>query len=665
MPKHFVQSKLSFSKSGLSITSSRKRPSPFKRSNSEQSPKRLGRSIMDSGNSYAQVTGKRLSGNPRGRGRGFKTEWKSFNSFESPGTSRYYGQNENQTSQRSPDLFEREYDGSNSTLSLKLKASEKDENRIFLKSDLRRAPGCYKNQLPPLTPSLDHTVLFRVTNSGWSDELVPPHPNSYKDMWDDDHVYMPCSNHNVIISQRDEHVSRWKQIEKVLKQPISGIFELEEAILSYNRHYANRWSFDSLREFLLQDKRKRDEFFTYTLPFMQKLALSLPSLVTQPLPILKQGRPSKLTMSQQQAACLLANAFFCTFPKRNARFRSATLPDINFSNLYGRSSSDVSRKVEKLKCIVNYFERVKIKMPTGVITFTRHVLPAGAAPRWDECSLKLTDLYVSSKGNIEDDGKGMLQADFANKFVGGGVLGHGLVQEEIRFVICPEMILSRLFTPVLQDNEVLIMTGCERFNTYTGYSDTFEYGGDYLDETQRDSWGRKYTEVVAMDALHFKTSETQFEEGKILRELNKAYCAFQGTEFTSNLPAVCTGNWGCGAFKGDKHLKALIQLIAASMAGRQVCYFTFDDKTLQRELTKVHGMLCEQNITVKEVYKLIIEYSRRVMKKKQHYWEMTNNQTLFEYIANAMGESLRPASAVASPEYETSRYSADDFESQD
>lgn len=54
---------------------------------------------------------------------------------------------------------------------------------------------------------------------------------------------------------------------------------------------------------------------------------------------------------------------------------------------------------------------------------------------------------------------GKSQVDFANKYVGGGVIGHGCVQEEIRFMICPEMIVSRLITEVLEDNEVLIMTG--------------------------------------------------------------------------------------------------------------------------------------------------------------------------------------------------------------
>lgn len=40
-----------------------------------------------------------------------------------------------------------------------------------------------------------------------------------------------------------------------------------------------------------------------------------------------------LTMSQEQIASLLANAFFCTFPRRNAKMKSeySSYPDINFN----------------------------------------------------------------------------------------------------------------------------------------------------------------------------------------------------------------------------------------------------------------------------------------------------------------------------------------------
>lgn len=43
--------------------------------------------------------------------------------------------------------------------------------------------------------------------------------------------------------------------------------------------------------------------------------------------------------------------------------------------------------------------------------------------------------------------------------VGGGVIGWGCVQEEIRFVICPELLVSRLFTERLGPTEALLMIG--------------------------------------------------------------------------------------------------------------------------------------------------------------------------------------------------------------
>lgn len=51
------------------------------------------------------------------------------------------------------------------------------------------------------------------------------------------------------------------------------------------------------------------------------------------------------------------------------------------------------------------------------------------------------------------------QVDFASRWIGGGILGSGLVQEEILFLMNPELIVSRLFTEKLADNECLIITG--------------------------------------------------------------------------------------------------------------------------------------------------------------------------------------------------------------
>ncbi|KAL0183099.1 hypothetical protein M9458_022474, partial [Cirrhinus mrigala] len=53
-----------------------------------------------------------------------------------------------------------------------------------------------------------------------------------------------------------------------------------------------------------------------------------------PIPLLRQHQNKAITMSQQQISCLLANAFFCTFPHRNDTkpgSEYASYPTINFS----------------------------------------------------------------------------------------------------------------------------------------------------------------------------------------------------------------------------------------------------------------------------------------------------------------------------------------------
>ena len=54
------------------------------------------------------------------------------------------------------------------------------------------------------------------------------------------------------------------------------------------------------------------------------------------------------------------------------------------------------------------------------------------------------------QGGCIEDTPEALHADFANAFIGGGVLGGGCVQEEIRFTVEPEALLSMLVTPEVQ-----------------------------------------------------------------------------------------------------------------------------------------------------------------------------------------------------------------------
>ncbi|XP_068923324.1 poly(ADP-ribose) glycohydrolase isoform X2 [Petaurus breviceps papuanus] len=476
--------------------------------------------------------------------------------------------------------------------------------------ELRRMPLCGV-RLPHLRHSVNHTVTVRVDllKAG---EVPKPFPTHYRDLWDNKHVKMPCSEQNLypVEDENGERTpgSRWELIQTALLNKFNRPQNLKDAILKYNVAYAKKWDFTALIDFWdkVLEEAEAQHLCQSILPDMVKLALCLPDICTQPIPLLKQKMNHSITMSQEQIASLLANAFFCTFPRRNAKMKSeySSYPDINFNRLFeGRST----RKPEKLKTLFCYFRKVTEKKPTGLVTFTRQSLQD--FPEWERCEKKLTRLHVTYEGTIEGNGQGMLQVDFANRFVGGGVTSAGLVQEEIRFLINPELIVSRLITEVLDHNECLIITGTEQYSEYIGYAETYRWARSHDDKSEMDDWQRRCTEIVAIDALHFRRYLDQFVPEKIKRELNKAYCGFFRPGVSSeNLSAVATGNWGCGAFGGDSRLKALIQILAAAAAERDVAYFTFGDSELMRDIYSMHTFLTERGQTVGQIYKLLLRY---------------------------------------------------------
>ena len=64
-------------------------------------------------------------------------------------------------------------------------------------------------------------------------------------------------------------------------------------------------------------------------------------------------------------------------------------------------------------------------------------------------------------------------------------MNEGIVQEEIRFTICTEMLVSLLVCEVMQPNECVFLFGCEQFITYSGYATTFKANEDFIDQTPK------------------------------------------------------------------------------------------------------------------------------------------------------------------------------------
>ncbi|XP_061369402.1 poly(ADP-ribose) glycohydrolase 1-like isoform X2 [Gastrolobium bilobum] len=438
--------------------------------------------------------------------------------------------------------------------------------------------------------------------------------------------------------------------------------------------------------FFFDELMSEDEsriWFEEVVPALGNLVLRLPSLlethyenadmvidggegvVRTGLRLLDSQEAGIVFLNQELIAALLGCSFFCLFPYYDRYGKNLQM--INFDELFASLYDGYSQKQEnKIRCIVHYFQRITSDMPKGVVSFERKVLPLEGDPVhicypndnfWSSSVIPLCKFEVHSSELIEDQSSGAVEVDFANKYLGGGALRRGCVQEEIRFMISPELIAGMLFLPSMADNEAIDIVGVERFSSYTGYASSFRFSGDYVDERDIDTLGRRKTRIVAIDAL-CSPGMRQYRANFLLRETNKAFCGFlyqpkyqqyqkillengcssfdaststymetcegkilnpdirnsqndyhrmeRGNDF-----GVATGNWGCGAFGGDPEVKTIIQWLAASQARRPfIAYYTFGLEALQN-LDKVARWILSQRWTVGDLWNMLIEYSTK------------------------------------------------------
>ncbi|KAL3310969.1 hypothetical protein Ciccas_010453 [Cichlidogyrus casuarinus] len=483
---------------------------------------------------------------------------------------------------------------------------------------------------------MNSTSFLKLAMKWKKGMLSLPHPSNLRDLWDSHHVRMPFSPKNQYPGPSNELEDRWSSIVNALRSEMTSFSDIPKLILSYNKRFSGYWNFHVLSSVCEQNK----EECLATLRLMSTVATMLPDLITNPIPLMKKGRDMSLTFNQFQLCSLLTNAFFCTFPRRNKTGPNSEYdkyPTINFSNLLstsrGESYRSKSRKREKVRCLMAYFAETCQKIAAKqldsfrLVSFSRHVLKQ--PPDWSRSKRPIAEckLTVSVSGAIEDCGPDTLQVDFANKFLGGGVIGTGCVQEEILLCIKPEMIAGRLFVQVLEDNECLLICGAQRYSNYTGYGDSFKFDGPVQDHLPTDSWNRLNTHVAVIDALIFHDLASQVHSRYFTRELNKAYCAF-----SASLPkVVATGHWGCGAFGGCKEIKAIIQLMACAQSSKHLAYFTFGDEQFQERFLNVYRVLIEADKTVADLRDIVTEFSESLILVGE---EEAEKMSIFDYIVS-------------------------------
>ncbi|XP_019101383.1 PREDICTED: poly(ADP-ribose) glycohydrolase 1-like [Camelina sativa] len=396
-------------------------------------------------------------------------------------------------------------------------------------------------------------------------------------------------------------------------------------------------------------KEESSRWFNEVIPAMACLLLRFPSLLElhylnsdnlingtkTGLRVLVPKKAGIVFLSQELIGALLSCSFFCLFPVDSRGLNH--LPIINFDKLFGSliNTGRNEHQENKIKCITHYFQRLSSCIPPGFVSFERKILTLEkdssgleAFPDegfWRNSTVKLCPVVVHTSGLIEDQSVETLEVDFANKNLGGGALRKGCVQEEIRFMINPELIAGMLFLPTMEVNEAIEVVGAERFSHYTGYASSFRFFGDYIDTKETDVFGRRTTRIVAIDALRHP-GVSQYKPESLLRETNKALCGFLHVcKNQSNAlcmdhedgVGVATGNWGCGAYGGDPELKSLLQWLAVSQARRSfMSYYTFGFEALHN-LNQVTELVVSKGWTVGYLWKNLVKYSNQRLKNKK------------------------------------------------
>ena len=85
----------------------------------------------------------------------------------------------------------------------------------------------------------------------------------------------------------------------------------------------------------------------------------------------------------------------------------------------------------------------------------------------------------------------MFHLDFANQYLGGGVLHRGCVQEEILFLTFPELLAAKAICAKMQPSEAVVIVGAKRYSKYVGYgSSSTKFDGAYADKQPIDKHNR-------------------------------------------------------------------------------------------------------------------------------------------------------------------------------
>ncbi|MBI5517366.1 MAG: hypothetical protein HY909_26570 [Deltaproteobacteria bacterium] len=323
------------------------------------------------------------------------------------------------------------------------------------------------------------------------------------------------------------------------------------------------------------------DFYTDLLPQLREWALD--SGTHRPLPLLRSGEPGRVELSERQVRHILACAFF---------LGTISAPSAGTLSLLGVYLAPWQEAVERVLCLLAYFHRSHDAREVPSVVFSRYRQSPSSRPSWAELDLPVRADSARLHTQDMESSPAPVFVDFANRDLHIHRIIPSLTQEEVLFSCCPELFPGILFCERLLDDEVIVVEGARRFTTYRGYLSTFRFTGLHP--------ARPAQEVLVVDAV----MSGQFAPSRVLRDLNKFHLGLASCRGRQ----VSTGHWGCGAFGGDKTLKFLQQVCAATAAGGLLDYSTFRDEDTCARLGALLSQAEARGHTVASLVRLACAY---------------------------------------------------------
>ena len=365
----------------------------------------------------------------------------------------------------------------------------------------------------------------------------------------------------------------WEKVKERLKIIPNSFKELNTIFFDGKCKF-----FDEIEK---KHKEEGEEFFK-VYQYLQDLALNLEKILPETIPILKKNTQDKIELTRKQAGLIFFLSFFELIDflqEKGLKEHRFIVSQILFSL--------TQLKFEFGRCFLNYLtvigkwlsenniildEKIKYIRDTNKLDF-KHL----------DKKINLCEIQIHEKGSLFN-GKSSYFTDFANRYIGGGVLVGGCVQEEILFAVSPEAIISMFFMEVMSDNDAIRIDNIIQYSDYSGYAQNFAFKGCTIDKNDINKIKR--SKIIAIDAcIQENDSSGNIDKKEIKRDILKAFVGFNLVNFEDEKneeKSIATGNWGCGAFGGDHELKLLQQWIAASFAGiERLDYYTFGENEME------------------------------------------------------------------------------------